>query len=129
MYNADSSISFECEECKRIMFTYGKDNPVEHEKNFINNKYKTKSYYKCQHCGIKHSLLFTDPKTRGYELLPLEDNQRYVKCLKCQARIHADEIRYIDNNSAIICPDCGAKHSIILEGPINTIKLIRVIEE
>jgi len=36
----------------------------------------------------------------------------YLKCLKCGKRIYANEIRYKENNTIVICPHCSARNIV-----------------
>lgn len=62
-------------------------------------------------------------------------NLPYLNCLnlKCKKPIYADEIKYHDNNTTVICPHCGAKILVHLskpkeDGPLFT-EFIRVLDK
>jgi predicted RNA-binding Zn-ribbon protein involved in translation (DUF1610 family) len=55
-----------------------------------------------------------------------EKNAEYKKCLKCGEKIHADEIKYFDNNTKTICPHCGVTMLIYIDN-IETDKVKRTI--
>jgi len=43
-----------------------------------------------------------------------EERKDYKECLKCGEKIYADEIKYFDNYSKIICPHCGVTIAIYI---------------
>lgn len=113
--NVNNKISYICEKCGKVMFTFPTDNPFEYEKNFVNNKDMTKFYYKCQFCGTKRRATTINPKTQEFDILPLEEKDLgYIICLKCDRKIYADEIKYQENNTIVICPyeDCKARNIV-----------------
>jgi DNA-directed RNA polymerase subunit RPC12/RpoP len=36
----------------------------------------------------------------------------YLRCLSCKRKIYADEIRYRENNTIVICPYCSARNIV-----------------
>ena len=60
----------------------------------------------------------------------MEDkNQKYVICLKCKEKINTGEIKFIDNNSKVICPHCNCKMLVNVEGPLTETKILKLIGE
>ena len=61
-------------------------------------------------------------------------NLPYLNCLnpECKKPIYADEIKYYDNNTTVICPHCGVKILVNLskkdDGPLFT-EFIRVLDK
>jgi len=62
-------------------------------------------------------------------------NLPYLNCLnpECKKPIYADEIKYHDNNTTVICPHCGVKMLVHLskpkeDGPLYT-EFIRVLRK
>ena len=58
-----------------------------------------------------------------------EKKSGYVICLKCKEKINTDEIKFIDNNSKVICPHCNCKMLATVEGPLTETKLLKLIGE
>lgn len=63
------------------------------------------------------------------------ENLFYLNCLnpECKKPIHADEIKYFDNNTTTICPHCGVKILVHFnkpdkDGPVFT-EFIRVLDK
>jgi len=36
----------------------------------------------------------------------------YLRCLKCNKKIYANEIRYKENNTISVCPYCNARNIV-----------------
>jgi len=94
---------------------------------------KTRTIYKKgRNMYIDHHLVHPSAKTLDDELRIVfkeirTKNCNFVICLNCSRRIYADEINYLDNNSVVACPHCECKMAFVLQGPLNEVKLLKII--